>query len=88
MSADADGKAMRTIRHRAEDLELYLSTWRYGEDRPGSRRALSHAVGELDKMLAAAYGLRASLVGQGRAWDDEAARRADATLAAVREGRA
>ncbi len=50
----------------------------------GARRAASDAVDAIDAMLAGLHAVRARLIGEIRASDDEAAARVDALLAARR----
>jgi hypothetical protein len=70
-------------------LAVALAQWAVRDDtrpQPEVRRAANTAMDELDSMLAEAHQLRARLVTEIRASDDQTAARVDELLARCKEG--
>jgi hypothetical protein len=69
-------------------LGVALAQWMARDDtrpQPAVRQAANDAMGAIDAMLAELHQLRARLVAEIRASDDQAAARADQLLARLRE---
>jgi hypothetical protein len=82
-----DYRAAVRIRDHAEELNVYLASWRDEDESQADRRrqALTEAIGSLDLILRAVYDLRQSLVTQARQHDDTTDARADEILRRLRE---
>ena len=79
--------AVSAVRSRVDDLGAWLAIWSARtEPDAHARRCASSAVDAIDATLAGLHGIRARLIGEIRASDDETAVRADALLARMREG--
>jgi len=82
---ERDYRATVRIRDRAEDIAVYVATWQDGSiEGAERRRALTEAVEAIDAMARTAHTLRSALVGQARAFDDEAMRSAGELLERIR----
>lgn len=83
-SFDADLSALHT---HVDNLGPWLAIWEARvEPDADARRCASDAVDAIDAAFGELHGIRASLVTQIRRADDEAAVRADALLARMRDG--
>jgi hypothetical protein len=77
MAGDVDA-----VLDHAADLGAYLHSWAARrEPDPQARRAAGHAICTIDAILTELHGIRARLIAETRASDDQAEVRIDALLA-------
>lgn len=87
MPPDPWDAALSVIRASVDDLGAWLAIWEHrAEPDAHARRCANDAIDAIDAALAGLHGIRARLVSETRQADDEAAARADALLARMREG--
>ena len=79
---------LTALRNHVEDLGTWLGTWRNRKEPDAhARRCANDAVDAVDAMLRELHLVRQQLIGDIRASDVAAAKRADELLARLREDR-
>lgn len=87
MSPDPFDGPLSALCTAVENVGPWLAIWQARREPDAfARRCAADAIGALDAVLLQAHAIRAELVGQVRAADDQTAARADELLARMRGG--